>query len=394
MSQLSRKINAGKLSVIVLSLVIILSLIISYFTHVESKPDALTLDAQVYAKDNRVSVTEALRRLELQKVVGALNAELSSTQPGTFAGLWIQHSPEFRVVIQYTNNPETTIRPYLARELSSMVEMRQVKSSLSNLQSVQVEAVASFKNIGVHVDSSIDIPNNRVEIETPEVFQLDSVALNKQFKLPENVVIKPVKSLAKPTGDLYGGISLEGVAGGSTAGFSVVDANGTRGITTCGHTDFVLFYMKFGVPFWLPCQKSRRETYYDVQWHSGGTFNVLNQIVSSSTDTREITGQVSRADQAIGSFVGKYGKTTGYTAGYISRNNVVLDYIPDCEPTFIEVEHSESYPKLCDSGDSGGPWFVGNDAWGTTCAKDTSGNAYYMAINYISGLGVNLLTSP
>ncbi len=156
----------------------------------------------------------------------------------------------------------------------------------------------------------------------------------------------------------------------------------------------MLFYVRYGIPFWLPVQKSRRDTYYDVQWHSSGTFNVLNQIVSNASDTREITGQVDREDQAIGSFVGKYGKNTGYTAGYISRNNVVLDYIPDCKATFFEVEHSETYPKLCDSGDSGGPWFVGSDAYGTTCAKDSGGNAYYMAINYVSGLGVKLLTEP
>jgi len=55
---------------------------------------------------------------------------------------------------------------------------------------------------------------------------------------------------------------------------------------------------------------------------------------------------------------------------------------------------------LADSGDSGGPWFDGNTAYGTMRAKITPGtngvgtDAVYMAVNYVeSGLGVTVMTS-
>ncbi|MFA7218201.1 MAG: hypothetical protein WC057_06365, partial [Dehalococcoidales bacterium] len=94
-----------------------------------------------------------------------------------------------------------------------------------------------------------------------------------------------------------------------------------------------------------------------------------------------------------GSFVGKYGRTTGYTAGYIECKTAQPTYVPNCEPTFILVENSFPYlyDKIADTGDSGGPWFVGNTAWGTH--SGTYGEyGVYMAINYLSEINVTLLT--
>lgn len=42
------------------------------------------------------------------------------------------------------------------------------------------------------------------------------------------------------------------------------------------------------------------------------------------------------------------------------------------------------------------PWFVTNTAWGSHCGSpgDDPNDAYYMAINYVSGIGVSVMTSP
>ncbi len=379
--------------IILCLLLIALAFTIPQASGAADAPDALTADAEIYARYNHVTVSEALDRLKLQQAAGALNARLISEESATFAGLWIQHAPDFRVVVQFTGDGESALRPYLTENLAGIIDLRSAKISLKQLEKDQEVSIAALKEAGLHADSSINVAENRVEVNMPDVVLATSTQKSK-LTLPADVVIVPVKSLAQPTVDLYGGISLDGLAGGATAGFPVKDAKGHRGITTCAHTDYVLFYLRYGVPFWLPCQQSRKDTYFDIQWHSSGTFNVVNEINTGMPDRRQITGAVNRESQALGSFVAKYGKTTGYTAGYIDSNSITLDYIPDCKPTFFKVNHASTDELVCDVGDSGGPWFLGNDAYGTTCAKDSGGDGYYMAIDYLSGVGVSLLTEP
>jgi hypothetical protein len=379
--------------IILCILLIALAFSVPQATGADDIPDALAIDAEVYARYNKVSVNEALERLKFQQAAGELNARLVSQESDTFAGLWIQHAPDFRIVVQFTGDGEAALRPYLTKNIAGVIDLRSAKISLKQLEIDQEVSLTALKEAGIHADTSINISKNRIDINMPDVV-LATSTLKSNLKLPADAVLLPVKSLAQPTVDLYGGISLDGLAGGATAGFPVQDSKGRRGITTCAHTDYVLFYLRYGVPFWLPCQQSRKDTYFDIQWHSSGTFNVVNEINTGMSERRKITGEVKRESQALGSFVAKYGKTTGYTAGYIDSNSITLDYIPDCKPTFFKVNHAPAEDTICDVGDSGGPWFLGNDAYGTTCAKDSGGDGYYMAIDYLSGVGVSLLTEP
>ena len=60
--------------------------------------------------------------------------------------------------------------------------------------------------------------------------------------------------------------------------------------------------------------------------------------------------------------------------------------------TFIRV-HNEDGDDLADGGDSGGPWFRGNTAYGIMRSQAPEGaDGVYMAINYISDLDISVLT--
>ena len=65
--------------------------------------DSLLQDATSYAALEGVSVDEAVRRLQLQQKVSELDAALAAEESPTFAGLWIQHQPQFRVVARFTD---------------------------------------------------------------------------------------------------------------------------------------------------------------------------------------------------------------------------------------------------------------------------------------------------
>lgn len=77
----------------------------------------------LYARAYCVSVEEAERRMAIQlrdsigpktepgrpprpprDSIGAINGTLQEKEAGTFAGLWIQHRPDYRVVVAFTKS--------------------------------------------------------------------------------------------------------------------------------------------------------------------------------------------------------------------------------------------------------------------------------------------------
>lgn len=66
--------------------------------------DALQRDAEAYAEAQNVPLDEAIRRLRLQDPVGELNAVLQEQEAGVFGGLWIQHEPEYQVIVLVTGD--------------------------------------------------------------------------------------------------------------------------------------------------------------------------------------------------------------------------------------------------------------------------------------------------
>jgi len=168
----------------------------------------------------------------------------------------------------------------------------------------------------------------------------------------------------------------------TSSGFSVKNSSGTKGITTAGHCDNSLSYEGTNLPF----QGSLLGGSYDVQWHTAPGFTVRN-LMYDGTNNRYVYSTKHRDDQELNEFVCKYGKITGFTCGYIIDKS--FDPGPDYIATFIRI-HRDGV-NLSEGGDSGGPWFSGNTAYGIH-THGIGDDAAYMAVNYISDLGVTVLT--
>ena len=135
----------------------------------------------------------------------------------------------------------------------------------------------------------------------------------------------------------------------------------------------------------------------DVQWHTAPGFTVKNKILASSV--REIEGTRSTAQQTQGTYVCKRGMTTSYGCGYIIETN----YLPDddshtCQPNDSECHFADTWIRihrdgsvLARDGDSGGPVFKNNIAYGTIAFK-LGDDAIYMPIDYIGKEGLFVLT--
>ena len=161
--------------------------------------DPLLYDAQGYASNNNVSTEEALRQFQLQDIAGKLDAELSMNETETFAGLWLEHNPEFRVVVQFTRDGETTIKPYMGKypELANVVEVRTAEVSLTELQRTQAEASSSARTLDIPVGSGINVRENRVElyVAKADMNRFDGAVRKNEIRLADKVRVILVEAI-------------------------------------------------------------------------------------------------------------------------------------------------------------------------------------------------------
>ena len=176
---------------------------------------------------------------------------------------------------------------------------------------------------------------------------------------------------------MYGGLPISTC----TTGFTVRNSSGVRGVSTAGHCGNSQSLSGYSLTF----RSERYSGSYDIQWHNASGHTYPNTIRVSSS-TRSITATRSRTSQTVGSQVCKQGKTTGYTCGTIST----ISYCASGACTWVRVA-GNGY-NLSEGGDSGGPWFSGNTAYGSH-TYGIGNDSAYMPVNYFAGISVSIATS-
>lgn len=343
--------------------------------------EALLQDAASYADEHRVSLDEAVRRLQLQSEIGALDAALSEAERSTFAGLWIEHEPEFRIVVRFTDpSAEERLRARVAgTSLAGLIETRRAAVSLAQLEERRTNARQLARQLRFPVDTDINVFENRAEIHSDRPQALRAALASARANLPDHVEIVAVSGLAEPV------VLIGGESGSScTGGFTVRGYNGEVGISTAAHCGNTQYFQGVSLPFRSEDQQGNQ----DVQWHSAcKILDVSNEFITG-IGNRACTGTRSRDQQAIGAYVCKWGMTSGRTCGYIQSKSVAPSYVTSAASTFVRVNGAVTLP-----GDSGGPWFIEDLAYGITSGRFLDDNdGIYMPINYISSIGASVLT--
>ncbi|MEA2489994.1 MAG: hypothetical protein QOH21_1786, partial [Acidobacteriota bacterium] len=319
-----------------LSVVLLCGLLVTPTTFAQTPPppsQALLQDATAYAADNGVSVDEAVRRLNLQSEIGRLEETLIRQEP-SFAGLWIEHQPQYRLVVRFQDpSAEARLRARVAGTPLEKIarEFRPAAASLAQLEKRRTTALQRVKHLGFAVDSDINIKENRVEIYSERAQPLRAAIRADRANLPERVEVLAVPGLARQS-VLRGG---DGDPGFCTGGFTVRSTDGTSlGISTAGHCDNYETFHGVALPMVA-------EIFYDagdVQWHSAcGIMDVSNEF-NSGLGYRACTGTRLRSQQSVGTYVCKFGNATGRTCGYIQSKTYNPSYIPgNGENTYIRV---------------------------------------------------------
>ena len=164
--------------------------------------EALLSDAQSYAADFGVGLDEAVRRLGLQDQIGELNAELAAKERDTFAGLWLEHTPQFQVVVLFTRSGEETIRSYIENgPLADIFAVRTAEATLAELENAQAAAVRAVRDLEIPVNSLTNVRENRVELWVTDPAQFHAALREANIRLPDHVQVVKVDTLASPESD-------------------------------------------------------------------------------------------------------------------------------------------------------------------------------------------------
>ena len=161
-----------------------------------SENDALYLDAKMYASKLGISVEEAVNRLKLQGLVGNINSELMEKESETFGGLWIQHKPDFHVIVLFTHDGEKTIKGYVQNTpLEAVVEVRTVDVSLEELKSEQKQVMKIMEGSTIPFMTGINVQENQVDLYVLDEGEVLLYLQEKNLTLPEHTQVIKVDEL-------------------------------------------------------------------------------------------------------------------------------------------------------------------------------------------------------
>ena len=118
-----------------------------------------------YAAQFKVNMATACARMALQGTSDGIGTELRNKEADTFAGMWIQHTPEYRFVFSFTRDGEKTLRPYIkGKPYADLVEVRKAKYTLKELKAAQEATGSIVRSLGISTNSGINVFENRAEV--------------------------------------------------------------------------------------------------------------------------------------------------------------------------------------------------------------------------------------
>lgn len=367
--------------------------------------EAIRQDARAYAAQFNVGMDEAVRRLKAQEQQGEVVGRLRAANRGRFAGLWVEHQPEFRIVVRLKGdapappelnaaaaNSPTRVAFVTGATATEDEVLAKIKASLPQFK-------AAFPGLG---GTDADVRTGDIVLYVHATGEAATAARGKGAELAKQVG-HPVRVelLAAPLRDLdvRGGANLTDC----TTGFVVANTAGTRGFVTAGHCPDTESYSGFdGTNTSTTFVSEVRDADKDMQWHTTPVAEVPEFYADLTTSARVLTGRRLRTSTAAGNAVCHRGLTSGYSCGTVSSITYQPTYAGACPTTCNAVWISVTGPNLaCSGGDSGGAWFNGQTAFGLMKAGSFTGSApgqcslaIYESTDYLSGLGVSLVYGP
>jgi hypothetical protein len=343
--------------------------------HIQTAQEALAQDGAEYARRYGVPLDEAMRRLRAQQESVVATERLRQSYAGRLAGISIEHSPDYRIVVLLTGSEPVAPQTIFAGGMAVPVLFRtgatathdQLVAAIQEHQAAIRRLVPNSSGMGVDPRSGELV----LQMLTHNAERLGGAeALDRELEALTGVPVRVrVLDQADVNSDIEGGSRLEGVEPvdgrryACTTGFIVTNGIFT-GVTTAAHCpDELTYFDPSGEQIPLSFAGGWGSRHQDVQIHiSERAQRPLFYADSRRTALRTLTGARSVTSTRGGEAVCRRGERTGYSCSEVE----LIAYAPPgdlcggpCTPTWVAVAG-----PTCRGGDSGGPVFSGTIAFG------------------------------
>jgi len=317
-------------------------------------------DIQTVARQNGLSIEEATRHLHWQEPFTEMVSELRQKYPDEFAGAriedfgegaWIAFSAE---VPPEAASMANAFAASFGASVNAHADRGFDEAGLDATLTASHQSVWARQDLVRDVSSGYDIVTGEVQISVESRGATNKDERERERRalsadLPPEVVLEVVERGHRGGLDnIYGAVPLSTC----TVGFSTSAdgaSGGNRGIATADHCDDTQVY-DGRLP--LEFQYAHTSgTWGDVQWHKGSEYE-YDDFYADVGDLRDVS---ERGFAVEGKDLCKNGKSTRKTCDKVYQlNHCRNDY---CHLTAM-------HNRYASGGDSGGPWFWGNTAYG------------------------------
>ena len=364
----------------------------------QTSAEAFAQDAVVYARRYGVSPEQAALRLRELHASAAVTDGIRLAFRERLVGVSIEHAPELRISVLLTGTAPVAATSFSSEGLTVPIVFRTGAGATGD------DVIRAMLQRGPELNALL--PLNRgmgLDARTGELVMLvratDALRPDLSEIRARAEALTGVKVRFDPADRavadlaLAGGARIEGVHPSDgrryacTTGFAVTD--GTRsGIATAAHCpDAVTYQDPDGgtVPLDFVGQWGARTQ--DVQIHVGPVVPQPSFYADRRQGAlRMLAGARSRLSTRAGEWLCHYGESSGYSCAEVE----LTQFAPPgllcggaCAPTWVSVRTND-----CRSGDSGGPVFSGDIAFGITKGgsggRNTRCNFYfYMSTDFL-----------
>jgi len=366
---------------------------------VQSPAEALLQDAGEYARQNDVPLEQAVRRLRAQEESLAATESIRQQYKHRLAGIAIEHRPSYRIMVLLTGSAPVPDRTISAGGMPVPIVFRTgARATAEEIVSAIVRHRDAIRSIlprvsGMGLDPRTGELVMMARAEDAELHGVEALDAKMETATGVPVRIRVLNRADDSNSGVEGGARLEGVdpANGKkyacTTGFVVTDGK-RRGIVTAAHCpDILTYFGPAGARAELSFAGQWGANHQDVQVHlSDEAQRPLFYADSRKTVARTLSHSRPRASIRAGDAICRRGETSGYSCSQVELTH----YSPPgdlcggaCAPVWITVPGPS-----CRGGDSGGPIFSGNVAFGIIKGGNYSRSGtcnfyYFMSTDYL-----------
>jgi streptogrisin C len=366
---------------------------------VQTPEEALTQDAQQYASQIGVSLDEAKRRLRAGRDTVPTTDRLRETYGSRLAGIFIEHKPEYRIVVLLTGDTPVAEQSVSAGGMTVPIIFRTgAKSTHTQLVGALEQHSKAIRTLLPNTQGiGIDPRTGELVVVVNAPGPAAAAAEAKDGEL-ETLTGVPVRIRAIDGVDVnsdvrggsrYEGNNATGVRYYCTTGFVVKDTAGQTAMVTAAHCEDgnAKYYNPNMTEIPLTLVGSWGYGSQDVQVNTSAYVERAEFYVDTNkTVVRSPVGSYSRTATRAGDNACHRGETTGASCSFVE----LINYQPPntlcggtCYATWITVTGPN-----CSGGDSGGPVYDLDLARGILKGESKSSTGtcnyyYYMSLDYL-----------